>query len=129
MSFKDLEAEIKAWADLEAYAKAHKQASEELRRAGKRQKRAHKLAVKAGKVPGPLVAKKAAVKPELGVRVSKRVTIEVRPTAHRIHGELLEVTYPVDGQTDAVAEVEAIRLAAQDGYTYVSLVCIVTETK
>ena len=128
MSFKDLEAEIKAWADLEAYAKAHKEASEELKRQGKRQKRAHKQAVKAGKVPGPLVAKKPAIKPTLAPRVSKRVTMEVRQTAHRIHGELLEVTYPVTAQTDTLAEVEAIRLASKDGYTYVSLVCIVTDT-
>jgi hypothetical protein len=129
MSFKDLEAEIKAWADLEAYAKAHKEASQELKRQGKRQKRAYKQAVRAGKVPGPLVPKKAAVKPELAPRVSKRVTMEVRHTAHRVHGDIMEVTYPVEAQTDTLAEVEAIRLAAKDGYTYVSLVCIVTDTK
>lgn len=129
MSFKDLEEEIKAWADLEAYAKAHKEASEELRRANKRHKKAHKDALKAGKVKGLLVPKKPAPTLERPHRTHKRVTLEVRHTAHRKHGELIEVTYPVSAQTDTLAEVEAIRLAAQDGFTYVGLVCIVTEDK
>lgn len=123
MSYKDLEAEIKAWANLEAHAKAQKEDAQEARRKAKRDKRMRKH------VKGPLIPKSPAPKLERPRRTFKRVTIECRPIHHRKWGEPVELTYEVETMTDAVAEVDAINRARVDGYSYDRLVCIVTFDK
>ncbi len=123
MSYKDLEAEIKAWANLEAHAKAQKEDAQEARRQAKRDKRARKH------VKGPLIAKTPAPRLERPRRTFKRVTIECRPIHHRKWGDLIELTYEVETMTDAVGEVGAIKQAREDGYSFERVVCIVTFDK
>lgn len=125
MSYKDLEAEIKAWANLEAYAHQQKVDAQEAKRQAKRQKRDKKL----GKVIGPLVPKRPAPKLDKPTKVFKRITIECRPIHHRKWGEPVELTYEVQTMSDAVAEVEAIHQARDDGYSFDSVVNITTLEK
>lgn len=126
MSYKDLEAEIKAWANLEAYAHQQKLDAEEARRAAKRAKRDKKLG-KPGK--GPLVAKLPAPKLERPTKTYKRITIECRPIQHRKWGEPVELTYEVHALTDAVAEVAAIKQARDEGFSFDKVVHISTFEK
>lgn len=125
MSYKDLEAEIRAWANLEAHAKTMKEDAQEARRQAKRDKRNQKL----GKVKGPLIAKSPAPRLERPTRTFKRITIECRPIHHRKWGEPEELTYEVEAMTDAVAEVAAIKQAREDGYSFDSVVNITTFEK
>lgn len=125
MSYKDLEAEIKAWANLEKYAHQQKLDAEEAKRQAKRDKRAKKL----GKHKGPLVPKLPAPKLERPTKTYKRITIECRPIHHRKWGEPEELTYEVQTLSDAVAEVEAIKQARQDGYSFDKVVHISTIEK
>lgn len=124
MSYKDLEAEIKAWADLEAYSKKHKEDAQEAIRAAKRQKLAKKQ-----KTKNVLVPKSPAPKLERPTKTYKRVTLEVRPIHHRKWGEVQEVTYEVCTMSDTVAEVEAIKQAREDGLSFDSIVLISTFEK
>src|SRR5579872_1352184 len=126
MSYKDLEAEIKAWANLEAYAHQQKLEAEEAKRQAKRDKRDKKLG-KPGK--GLLVAKLPAPKLDRPTKMYKRITIECRPIQHRKWGEPVEVTYEVQALTDAVAEVAAIKQARVDGYSFDRVVHITTFEK
>lgn len=123
MSFKDLEAEIKAWANLEAYAHQQKEDAQEAKRQAKRDKRAGKG------VKGPLIAKRPAPKLERIPSIWKRVTIEARQINHKTWGELFELTYEVESLTDAVAEVAAIKQARLDGYSFEKVVHITTFEK
>lgn len=125
MSYKDLEAEIKAWANLEAYAHQQKLEAEEAKRQAKRDKRNKKL----GKHKGPLIPKSPAPKLERPVKTFKRITIEVRPIQHRKWGDVEEVTYEVETLSDTVAELEAIKQARADGYSFDKVVTITTFTK
>jgi hypothetical protein len=125
MSYKDLEAEIKAWANLEAYAHQQKLEAEEAKRQAKRAKRDKKL----GKHKGPLVAKLPAPRLERPTKVYKRITIECREIQHRKWGEPVEVTYEVQALTDAVAEVAAIKKAREDGFSFDRVVHITTFEK
>jgi hypothetical protein len=120
MSYKDLEAEIKAWANLEAYAKKQKEDTEEARRKAKRDKRAKKQ----GK--GVLVAKRPAPTLAKPIKTFKDVTLEVRPIHHRKWGDIEQVTYTVETMSDTVAEVEAIKQARLDGYSFDCVVTIKT---
>lgn len=125
MSFKDLEAEIRAWANLEAYAKQQKHDAQEAKREAKRQKRDKKL----GKHVGPLVPKQPAPRLERPTKTHKRITIECRPIMHRTWGDPVELTYEVNTISDFEAEVSAITKAREDGYSFDKVVCIVTFEK
>lgn len=126
MSYKDLEAEIKAWANLEAHAKAQKEHAQE----EKRQQKRDKLARKQGKkVKGPLIAKQPTPKLDKPTKTFKRVTIECKPINHRKWGEAIELTYEVESLTDAVAEVAAIKQARSEGYSFERVVHITTFEK
>jgi hypothetical protein len=125
MSYKDLEAEIKAWANLEKYAHQQKEQAEEARRQAKRDKRNKKL----GKHKGPLIPKQPAPKLERPTKTYKRITLECRQIQHRKWGEPVELTYEVQTMSDAVAEVEAIKQAREDGYSFDSVVNITTFEK
>lgn len=125
MSYKDLEAEIKAWANLEAYAHQQKLEAEEAKRAAKRHKRDKKL----GKVKGPLVPKQPAPKLDKPTKTYKRITIECREIQHRKWGEPVELTYEVCTMSDAVAEVEAIHQARAEGFSFDKVVHITTLEK
>lgn len=120
MSFKDLEAEIKAWANLEAYAKQQKLDAEESKRQAKRDKRAKKQ----GK--GVLVAKRPAPVLAKPIKTFKDVTLEVRPIHHRKWGDIEQVTYTVETMSDTVAEVEAIKQARLDRFSFDRVVKIET---
>lgn len=124
MSYKDLEAEIKAWANLEAYAKKQKEDTEEARRQAKRDKRSKKA--KAKGVLSPKPATPELVKP---LKVFKEVVLEVRPIHHRKWGDVEQVTYTVETMSDTLAEVEAIKQARQDGYSFDRVVNIKTTEK
>lgn len=119
MSFKDLEAEIKAWANLEAYAKQQKEDAVESRRQAKREKRAKK-AKKGTLTPKPSVL---IAKP---IKTFKDITLEVRPIQHRQWGDIEQVTYTVETMSDTVAEVEAIKQARLDGFSFDRVVKIET---
>lgn len=125
MSFKDLEAEIRAWANLEAYAHKKKEDAQEAKRQAKRDKRLKKL----GKHKGPLIPKKPALIGVLLTNTYKRITIECRPIKHRTWGEPEELTYEVCTMSDTVAEVEAIKQARDDGYSFDKVVHIETFDK
>lgn len=122
MSYKDLEAEIRAWANLEAYAKQQKEDAAEARRQAKRDKLARK------KKPSVLVPRQPVevVKP---VRVFKIVKLEVRPIHHRKWGDLEYVTYSVETISNTAAEVEAIKQARADGYSFDRVVSMITVEK
>lgn len=123
MSYKDLEAEIKAWANLEAYAHQQKLDAEEAKRQAKRDKRDKKL----GK--GPLVAKLPAPRLDRPTKTWKRITIECRPIQHRTWGEPVELTYEVKTISDFEAEVSAITQARADGYSFDKVIHISTFEK
>ena len=123
MSFKDLEAEIRAWANLEAYAHKMKEDAQEAKRQAKRDKRARKLQ------KGPLIPKQPAPRLEKPLKTYKRITIECREIKHRTWGEPEEMTYEVCTISDAVAEVEAIKQARADGYSFDKVVHIETFEK
>lgn len=120
MSYKDLEAEIKAWANLEAYAKQQKEDKEEQRRQDKRDKRAKKAK------KGTLIPRSPAPKLDKPVRVYKDITLEVREIQHRKWGDIEQLTYTVETMSDTVAEVEAIKQARQDGFSFDRVVKIMT---
>lgn len=122
MSYKDLEAEIRAWANLEAHAKQMKEDAQEARRQGKRDKRAKKL----GK--GPLTPK-AVKSVDRPIKHMKRITIECRPILDRHWGEPVELSYEVETISDAECEVAAIRQAREDGYSFDKVVHIESYTK
>ena len=122
MSYKDLEAEIKAWANLEAYAKKQKEDAEESRRQAKRDKRSKKE-----KAKGVLVAKRPTPELVKPLKVLKDITLEVRPIHHRKWGDIEQVTYTVETMSDTIAEVEAIKQARQDGYSFDRVVSITTK--
>jgi hypothetical protein len=126
MSYKDLEAEIKAWANLEAYAHQQKLDAEEAKRQAKRDKRDKKQG-KPGK--GPLIPKQPAPRLERPTKTYKRITIECRPIQHRKWGEPVELTYEVCTMSDAVAEVEAIHQARAEGFSFDKVVHITTLEK
>lgn len=121
MSYKDLEAEIKAWANLEAYAKQQKEDKEEQRRQDKRDKRTKKA-----KAKGVLIPRSPAPKLDKPVRVYKDITLEVREIQHRKWGDIEKVTYTVETMSDTVAEVEAIKQARADGFSFDRVIKIVT---
>jgi hypothetical protein len=123
MSYKDLEADIKAWANLEQYAKDQKQAAEEAVRQAKREKLAKKKAKKGLLVP------KQPYQGTPPIRTFKRVTMEVREMNHRHWGPIEEVSYTIVTISDTEAELSAIKMAKADGYNYERLVVIVTEEK
>lgn len=123
MSYKDLEAEIRAWAQLEAYAHQQKVDAQEAKRQHKRDKRANKLK------PGPLTPKPPKPELERPLKTYKVVTIECRPINHRKWGEPEQLTYEVRTMSDAVAEVEAIKQARADGYSFDKVVTIKTIEK
>jgi hypothetical protein len=123
MSFKDLEAEIKAWANLEAYAKKAKEDAQEAKRQAKRDKR-EKKQKQAG-----LLSPKRLVEVQRLPRHFKRVTIEAREIQHRTWGEVVELTYEVETISDAVAEVAVIEKAREDGYSFDAVVTIVSFEK
>lgn len=125
MSYKDLEAEIKAWANLEAYAHQQKLDAEEAKRQAKRDKRDKKL----GKVKTPLIPKQPAPRLDRPTKTYKRITIECRPIQHRKWGEPEELTYEVCTMSDAVAEVEAIHQARAEGFSFDKVVHITTLEK
>lgn len=112
MSYKDLEAEIRAWANLEAHAKQQKEAAEEAVRQAKRDKRAKKAKTKGLLSPKPVVELSKPIK------TFKDITLEVRPIHHRKWGDVEHVTYTVETMSDTVAEVEAIIKARQDGFSF-----------
>lgn len=122
MSYKDLEAEIKAWANLEAYAKKQKEDKQEAKRQAKRDKRAKKE----GKHKGPLIPRLPAPKIERPFKTIKRITIQCKPIDHPVHGEEVELTYEIETLTDAVAEVEAIKKAREHGYSFDKVIYIAT---
>lgn len=124
MSYKDLEAEIRAWANLEAYAKKQKEDKEEQRRQDKRDKRSKKAKAKGVLTPKP--ATPELVKP---LKVFKEVVLEVRPIHHRKWGDIEQRVYVVETMSDTVAEVEAIKQARQDGYSFDRVVNIKTTEK
>lgn len=121
MSYKDLEAEIKAWANLEAYAKQQKLDAEEARRQAKRDKRAKK-----GKTKGVLVPRSPAPQLDKPIRVYKDITLEVRAIHHRKWGDIEHKVYTVETMSDTVAEVESIKQARADGYSFDRVVLIIT---
>lgn len=123
MSFKDLEAEIKAWANLEAYAKQQKHNKQEAKRQAKRDKRERKEKQKG------LLSPKPKVDVQRMPRHFKRVTIEAREIKHRKWGEVVELTYEVETISDAVAEVAAIEKAREEGYSFDAIVSIVSFDK
>lgn len=120
MSFKDLEAEIRAWAQLEAYASKQKEDAKEAKRQAKRDKRNAKQ-----KQTGKLVPKKPA-HVERPMHHFKRVTLEVREIRNRHWGDIEEITFEVETISSTVAELEAIRQARLQGYSFEAVVCIVS---
>lgn len=126
MSFKDLEAEIRAWANLEAYAKEAKEQAQEAKRQAKRDKRAKKEKTKGLLSPKPRIDLSSI---QRAPRHFKRVTIEAREIHHRTWGEQVELSYEVETISDAVAECAAIEKARKDGYSFDAVVSIVSFTK
>ena len=114
MSYKDLEAEIKAWANLEQHAKDQKEALQERKRQEKRDKRAAKL-------NAPLVPKvtKEVQKP---VKIDFRVWLLLRTKSERVWGEPVTKLYKVSDDFETNAELEAIKQASKDGYHWVATV-------
>lgn len=123
MSFKDLEAEIRAWANLEAYAKKAREDAQEAKRQAKRDKRERKEKQRG------LLSPKPRVEVQRPVRHFKRVTIEAREIQNRTWGEVVELTYEVETISDAVAEVAAIEQARKDGYSFDAVVTIISFEK
>lgn len=126
MSYKDLEAEIKAWAHLEAYAHQQKEDAKEAKRAAKRQKREQKLT---GKGSGPLIPKRPAPALEKPLKTFKRITVECREIHHRTWGEIIELTFEVETISETEAEVGAIKQARAKGYSYERTVSVTTFKK
>ena len=116
MSYKDLEAEIRAWANLEKHAKEQKESAQENRREQKRLKREAKQ--KAPLTPKPVVYI------EKPVTYRKLVVIEVRSAIERVWGDLQKVGYHVEAMSDTDAELQAIKLARAEGYVWVNTVSI-----
>lgn len=123
MSFKDLEAEIRAWANLEAYAKQAKEDAQEAKRQAKRDKKANKEKQKG------LLSPKPRIEVQRPIRHFKRVTIEAREIKNRTWGEVVELTYEVETISDAVAEVAAIEKAREEGYSFDAVVKITSFEK
>lgn len=116
MSYKDLEAEIKAWANLEQHAKNQKEQAQESKREQKRLKREAKQ--KAPLTPKPVVHV------EKPVTYRKYVLLEYRDQNDRVWGDLKRAGYTVDAMSDTDAELQAIKLAKEDGYAWDSTVSI-----
>lgn len=116
MSYKDLEAEIKAWANLEQHAKEQKVLAEEKKRQAKRDKRAAKLTA-------PLTAK-PVTEVQKPVTYRKYVLLELRDQTDRVWGDLIRAGYTVDAMSDTDAELQAIKLAKDDGYAWAATVSI-----
>lgn len=116
MSYKDLEAEIRAWANLEQHAKQQKEFAQESKREVKRLKREAKLSA-------PLTPK-PVVNVEKPVTYRKFVVLNVRTQTERVWGELQRVGYHVDAMSDTDAELQAIVEARDNGYAWDSTVSI-----
>ena len=116
MSYKDLEAEIRAWANLEQHAKQQKELAQESKREQKRQKREAKQ--RAPLTPKPVV------NVEKPVTYHKYVLLEVRDQTDRVWGELKRTGYAVDAMSDTDAELQAIKLAKSEGFVWDSTVSI-----
>lgn len=116
MSYKDLEAEIRAWANLEQHAKEQKVLAEEKKRQAKRDKRAAKLTA-------PLTAK-PATEVQKPVTYRKYVLLELRDQTDRVWGDLIRAGYTVDAMSDTDAELQAIKLAKEDGYAWAATLSI-----
>lgn len=116
MSYKDLEADIRAWANLEQYAKQQKEQAKENKREEKRQKREAKL-------NAPLTPK-PVVHVEKPVSYKKVVTLMVRESSQRVWGDLQEMKYFVEAMSDTDAELQAIKYAQAGGFAWDSTVSI-----
>lgn len=116
MSYKDLEAEIRAWANLEQHAKDQKELAQERKREQKRLKREAKQ--KAPLTPKPVLYV------EKPVTYNKLVVIEVRTAVERVWGDLKQVGYHVVAMSDTDAELQAIKLAKADGYVWANTISI-----
>ena len=114
MSYKDLEAEIRAWANIEQHAKDQKEALQERKRQDKRDKRA-------AKQNAPLVPK-AAKEVQKPVSNEFRVWLLVRGKDQWIGERPVTKLYNVKCQFETSAELEAIKQASTDGFNYVSTV-------
>lgn len=114
MSYKDLEAEIKAWANLEQHAKDQKEALQELKRQDKRDKRA-------AKSKAPLVPKvsKEVQKP---VKIEFHVWLLLRIKTERVWGLPVTKLYKVNDSFETSAELAAVKQASKDGYHWVATV-------
>lgn len=116
MSYKDLEAEIRAWANLEQHAKQQRELAQESKREQKRQKREAKQ--RAPLTPKPVV------NVEKPVTYHKYVLLEVRDQTDRVWGDLIRAGYTVDAMSDTDAELQAIKLAKDDGYAWAATLSI-----
>ena len=110
MSFKDLEAEIRAWAQLEQFAQQQREAAQEAKREAKRLKRARKEAEQIGR-PRP-----ALYIPDRPVRYDIDVTLGVRKVENGKMSDLLEVTFTISTLSLDDAEVQARKQAKQAGF-------------
>lgn len=110
MSYKDLEAEIRSWANIEQHAKQQKELAQERKRQDKRDKRAAK-----GKAP---LTAKPVIEVQKPVNTRKHVVLSVRESSERVWGDLKNVSYHVDTMSNTDAELMAIKLAKSEGYAW-----------
>lgn len=116
MSYKDLEAEIKAWANIEQHAKEQKVLAEEKKRQAKRDKRAAKLTA-------PLIPK-VAKEVQAPINTKRRVRMNVRNAQERVWGDITEVFYDVNVPYQTEAELAAIKQASAQGWHWVETLSI-----
>ena len=116
MSYKDLEAEIRSWANIEQHAKQQKELAQERKRQDKRDKRAAK-----GKAP---LTAKPVTEVQEPVTYRKYVLLELRDQTDRVWGDLIRAGYTVDAMSDTDAELQAIKLAKEDGYAWAATLSI-----
>lgn len=116
MSYKDLEAEIKVWANLEQHAKEQKVLAEEKKRQAKRDKRAAKLTA-------PLIPK-VAKEVQAPINTKRRVRMNVRNSHERVWGDITEVFYDVNVPYQTEAELAAIKQASAQGWHWVETLSI-----
>lgn len=111
MSYKDLEAEIRSWANIEQHAKQQKELAQERKRQDKRDKRAKK-----GKAP---LTAKPVIEVQAPVSTKRRVYMLVRTATDRVWGDITEVFYDVDVPYETEAELAAIKKASLQGWHWV----------
>lgn len=116
MSYKDLEAEIRSWANIEQHAKQQKELAQERKRQDKRDKRAAKLTA-------PLIPK-VVKEVQAPINTKRRVRMNVRTSHERAWGEITEVFYDVDAPYQTGAELAAIKQASAQGWHWVETLSI-----